>query len=108
MVKKRISSGTRRQRSSSSRGAKGGKFEALTGGEIQGRAGEDLPIHERTVLGDDDDWEREMLPDEPHSVRRKSAGRPARKSAPGSKFQVKGRGTGIHRPATKSKNVRKK
>ncbi|HEU5124529.1 MAG TPA: hypothetical protein VFW05_10750 [Verrucomicrobiae bacterium] len=70
------------------------KFDALTGGQMQGRAGESLPSREETVVGRDEHWEHE---DE--SITRKKSKIPKDKfieieyeRGPGSKFEMEGLG----------------
>jgi hypothetical protein len=81
-----------------------------TGGslEIHGRAGESLPVREKTRLGNEPDWDRNV-PESPAqkvspSRRKLSARTPTGRvieieyeRGPGSRFQVEGRGAGQNR-----------
>ena len=84
------------------------KLEALSAGELQGRGGESLPSHEKTILGDEQDWERED--DEgrgPTARRAPSGGRKPHvteveyERGPGSKFDIEGQGPRSKRQRTR-------
>jgi hypothetical protein len=69
------------------------KFDVLTGGQMQGRAGESLPVREKTVVGNEH-WEHA---DEPSARKKPNAAKDKiieieYERGPGSKFEMEGLG----------------
>lgn len=69
------------------------KFDALTGGKMQGRAGESLSSHEETFVGSSEDWEHEDVNKSHRKPRSEKIMEMEYERGPGSKFEIEGRGS---------------
>ena len=78
--------------------ARAKKAESLTGDELQGRAGHALPTHEKTVIGSEQEWERDSgeanssITAASRSAHGSNVSEMEYERGPGSKFDIEGRG----------------